>query len=238
MNLLDRRGFLMACLAQAITLSAHASPKLREWVRAQDDLARKLHANPESGIDWMRGVEALSAEVDLDELLRAIDFATIERDFRFTTDGGTKKMIRVGSQIFGAAIFGLEKGRSITPHGHRNMASAHLLIAGNVRVRNFDRVADEPEHLVLRPTVDQTIGRGVVSTMTTQRNNIHWFTALTDRAFTLDVVVSDLKPGDKSFYIDLVDPRGGTKRGDGTIRAPRIDWKTSVRLYDSPHATN
>lgn len=233
--MIDRRGFLIALLAHTIAarnlLAANASPHLRDWLAAHEELSRKLHASPNDGIAWMRGVETLSSHVDLDELLKAIDFAKIEREFQFTSDGGTKHQLRLGTKMIGVAIFGLEKGRSITPHGHRNMASAHLVIAGKLRARNFDRLADEPEHLILKPTVDATIGRGAVSTMSTQRNNIHWFTALTDRAFTLDVVVSDLKEGDKSFYIDLVDPQGGAKRGDGTIRAPRIDWKTSVRLY-------
>jgi hypothetical protein len=67
--------------------------------------------------------------------------------------------------------------------------------------------------------------------MSSQRNNIHWFTAVTERAFTLDVVVDGLTAGDKPYYIDLVDPAGGIRRGDGTVRAKRIDWKTSVRLY-------
>jgi hypothetical protein len=233
--MIDRRGFLIALLAHTIAarnlLAANASPALRDWIAAHEHLAKKLHADPDNGPAWMRVVEELSSRIDLDELLQAIDFAKIERELRFTSDGGTKHPLRLGTTMIGVAIFGLEKGRSITPHGHRNMASAHLVIAGKLRARNFDRLADEPEHLILQPTVDATIGRGAVSTMSTQRNNIHWFTALTDRAFTLDVVVSDLKEGDKSFYIDLVDPNGGTKRGDGTIRAPRIDWKTSVRLY-------
>jgi hypothetical protein len=111
------------------------------------------------------------------------------------------------------------------------MVSAHLVLSGKLRVRSFDRLADEPEHLLIRPTVDATIAPGACSTMSAQRNNIHWFTALTGRAFTLDVVVSDLVAGDEPFHIDLIDPDGGTKLGDGTIRAPRIDWKTSVRKY-------
>jgi hypothetical protein len=105
------------------------------------------------------------------------------------------------------------------------------VLEGRLRARNFDRLADEPEHLLLRPAVDATIAPGACSTMSTERNNIHWFTALTDRAFTLDVVVSDLVEGAPSYAIDLVDPDGGTRRGDGTIRAPRIDWKTSLRKY-------
>jgi len=235
MTLLDRRGFLVALLAQTVAsrklLGANASTQLRSWLDAHEHAAKQLHASPEQGDAWQRQVEELSSHVDLDELLAAIDFAKIEREFAFTQDGGTKHSLRLGTQLIGVAIFGLERGRSITPHGHRNMASAHLVIGGKLRARNFDRVHDEESHLILRPTVDATIGRGAVSTMSTQRNNIHWFTALTGRAFTLDVVVSDLKEGDKSYYIDLVDPAGGTKRGDGTIRAPRIDWKTSVRLY-------
>ena len=235
--MIHRREFLVALLAHAVAarnlLAAKPSPHLREWLAAHEELAQKLHASPGDGIAWQRGVESLSGAVDLDELLRAIDFAKIERELRFTSDGGNKQTLRLGDKqlSFGTAVFGLERGRSITPHGHRNMVSAHLVIGGKLRARNFDRVADEPEHLILTPTVDATIEPGDVSTMSAQRNNIHWFTALTDRAFTLDVVVSGLHPEGEPFHIDLVDPNGGTRRGDGTIRAPRIDWKTSVRLY-------
>lgn len=233
--MIHRRGFLLALLAQTIAardlFAARRSTRLDEWIRAHEELARKLHASPASGGWWQAEVEKLSSEVEMDELLRAIDFAKIEPEFKFTTDGGTKHSLRLGNRTIGTAIFGLEKGRSITPHGHRNMASAHLLLSGRLRTRTFDRVADEPEHLILRPAVDATIAPGECSTMSRQRNNIHWFTALTDRAFTLDVVVDGLAPGDKPYHIDLVDPRGSTKRGDGTLRAPRIDWKTSVRLY-------
>jgi hypothetical protein len=229
--MIDRRGFLVALLAQTVftgrLLAAGAPKRLHEWVRAHDELSRKLRTSPAGGIQWMRGVEELSAAVDLDEVLRAIDFPKIEREFE-----GIKHSLRVpGQGRFGVAIFRIDAKHPITPHGHRNMASAHLLIDGKVRVRNFDRVADEPEHLILRPTVDTAISRGAVSTMSSQRNNIHWFTALTERAFTLDVVVDGLAEGDEPYYIDLVDPAGGTRRGDGTIRATRIDWKTSVRLY-------
>jgi PCO_ADO len=229
--MIGRRAFLYALLAQSLAsrrvFAAGASKRFQDWIRTHEQLAVELHQSPQSGARWQREVEALSQSIELDEIRRGIDFAKLERGFR-----GTKQSLRLGPNLmFGAAIFLIDRKHAITPHGHRNMTSAHLLLDGKLRVRNFDRVSDEPNHLILRPTVDATIEPGACSTMSTQRNNIHWFTALTERAFTLDVVVSDLKPGDKSYYIDLVDPRGGTKRGDGTIRAPRIDWKTSVRLY-------
>jgi hypothetical protein len=186
-----------------------------------------------TGAAWQHNVEELARQIELEELLRAIDFARLERDFRFTTDGGTKQFVKLpGSDlVFGAAIFGLEKNKAITPHGHRHMASAHMVISGSLHVRNYDRIADEPEHLILRPTVDERIGVGDVSTMSSDRNNIHWFTAKSDRAFTLDVVVDGLTPNAPAYRIDLVDPRGGEKLGNGDIRARRIEWEESVRLY-------
>ncbi len=231
------RREMMALLAQAIAsrqlLARNASRKLDDWVRAHDDLARKLHAKSIGGAQWQRNVEELSASIELAEILRGIDFAKLERDFRFTTDGGTKQVLRVSDQrlMFGAAIFGLEKNKAITPHGHRHMVSAHLVLSGSLRVRNFDRIADEETHLTLRPTVDDVIAPGACSTMSTERNNVHWFVAKTARAFTLDAVVSDLTEGARSYAIDLVDPRGGTKLPNGDVRAPRIAWKESVRLY-------
>lgn len=236
---MDRRDFigraLLALLAQTIAsrrlLARGASRVLADWIRAHEDLAQKLHADAITGAKWQRDVEELSSRVSLDEILRGIDFAKLERDFRFTTDGGTKQSLRLGTKHFGAAIFGLEKRKSITPHGHRHMVSAHLVLSGKLHVRNFDRVADEEQHLILRPTVDGLIAPGAVSTMSTERNNVHWFTAMTARAFTLDAVVSDLDSGQPSFVIDLVHPRGGTRLRNGDLRAPRIDWKESVRLY-------
>lgn len=187
-----------------------------------------------TGAAWQYNVEELAKQIDRDELLRAIDFEKLERDFKFTHDGGTKQFVTLPSGeklVFGAAIFGLEKNKAITPHGHRHMASAHMVIAGRLHARTFDRIADEPKHLVIRPATDEMIGIGDVSTMSSDRNNIHWFTAKTDRAFTLDVVVDGLTPNAPGYVIDLVDPRGGEKLGNGDIRAPLIEWKDSVRLY-------
>lgn len=237
---MNRRDFILALLAQTLAarnlLASKRSLRVAEWVAAQNDLGRRLRSGAIGGAAWQRGVEELADAVDLDELLRAIDFAALERGFKFTHDGGTKQFVRVpqpdGAElVFATAVFGLERRKSITPHGHQHMVSAHMVLDGRLRVRNFDRVADEKTHLVIRPTVDGEITRGAISSMSSERNNIHWFTALTDRAFTFDVIMDGLTPGQKQFVIDLVDPRGGTRLGSGDIRAPRIDWKTSVRLY-------
>jgi hypothetical protein len=241
---MNRRDFMstvtLALLAETLAsrnlLASKRSIPIAMWVAAQNDLGRRLRDGAIGGADWQRGVEELAAAVDLDELLRAIDFAALERDFKFTHDGGTKQFVRVPHPdgmdlVFGTALFGLEKRKSITPHGHQHMVSAHMVLDGKLHVRNFDRIGDEQTHLVIRPTIDDVIARGAISSMSSERNNIHWFTGLTDRAFTFDVIMDGLTGGQKPFVIDLVDPRGGTYLGNGDIRAPRIDWETSVRLY-------
>lgn len=238
---MDRRDFIgslsLALLAQIAgsrrLLAERVTRSVEEWVDAQQHIAKSLKAGTMTGAAWQYNVEELARQIELEEVLRAIDFEKLERDFRFTSDGGTKQFIKLpGSNlVFGAAIFGLERNKAITPHGHRHMASAHMVLDGRLHVRNFDRVADEERHLVIRPTVDETIGAGAVSTMSSDRNNVHWFTAKTARAFTLDVIVDSLTPDAPGYEIDLVDPRGGEKLGNGDIRARRIVWEESVRLY-------
>ncbi|HEY0139937.1 MAG TPA: hypothetical protein VGF48_03520 [Thermoanaerobaculia bacterium] len=247
---MDRRDFIgsvsLALFAQIIgtrhLLAERVTRSVGEWVDAQQHIAKSLKAGTMTGAAWQYNVEELARQIELEELLRAINFAKLERDFKFTSDGGTKQFVQLprpdGTKlVYGAAIFGLEKNKAITPHGHRHMASAHMVISGSLHVRNYDRIADEPQHLVIRPTVDETIGVGAVSTMSSDRNNIHWFTAKTDRAFTLDVIVDSLTPNAPGYKIDLVDPRGGEKLGNGDIRARLIEWEESVRLYASEPAS-
>ena len=61
---------------------------------------------------------------------------------------------------------------------------------------------------------------------------MHWFVATTDTAFTFDAVVDNLDPSmGQPYFIDLVDPSGAEKLTDGTLRARRIGWDESLRLY-------
>jgi hypothetical protein len=73
---------------------------------------------------------------------------------------------------------------------------------------------------------------GETSTMSSERQNIHWFVAEADNSATLDVIIDNLDPqAPEPYVIDLVDPAGGARLGDATIRAPRISWGQSVAKY-------
>lgn len=132
---------------------------------------------------------------------------------------------------FGAALFDFEPHNVITPHGHKNMASAHLVVDGRFRVRNYDRVRDEGEAMVIRPTRDYVARVGEVSTMTSARNNIHWFVPQGGRATTFDVILSGLDPSQADYEIRAVDPLGGQVLEDGSIVAPIMDFAASSARY-------
>ena len=52
------------------------------------------------------------------------------------------------------------------------------------------------------------------------------------RGPAVDVVVDNLDPArGRPHFIDLVDPAGAEKLPDGTLRARRIGWDESLRLY-------
>jgi hypothetical protein len=238
-------GLFAAISVYALVEAAHAAKALsgtssidaRRWMAEQQQIAAELKAGTLSPGAWQSGVESLARAVDLQDLLKQTDFDRLKASFDFKDGMPSKRRVRftkdqaVPALTYGLAFFGFRRGDVITPHGHRNMVSAHMVAAGAFRVRNFDRVRDEPSALIVRPTVDARMAGGAVSTMSSQKNNIHWFVAEEDDSATLDVIIDALQPGMDDYTIDLLDPLGGENLGDGTIRAPFINWEQSVAKY-------
>ena len=130
-------------------------------------------------------------------------------------------------------LFQFDRTSVITPHGHRGMQSAHLVVQGNLRARTYDRVGELPGALVLRPAADRRQDAGEVSSIGPARENVHWFVPLGERAATFDVLVTGLEPGGPDDQVQPVDPLGGTDLGDGTLRAPLLHFEESARRYAS-----
>jgi hypothetical protein len=218
-------------------LAASAAMNGRRWMEEQQQIAADLKARKLTPAGWQEAVERLASAVDLPDLLAQTDFDRLKASFDFKDGMPSKRTARRPGDggappiSYALAFFGFRRGQVITPHGHRNMVSAHMVAAGAFRVRNFDRIRDEPGALVIRPTVDARMLTGGVSTMSSQRNNIHWFVAEQDESATIDVIIDGLELGRDAYAIDLVDPEGGQRLGDGTIRAPLIDWDASVAKY-------
>ena len=117
------------------------------------------------------------------------------------------------------------------PHGHNNMATAFLILKGDLRGRHYDRVRDEPEHMIIKPTIDRKFGPGECSTVSDYKDNVHWFQALTEPAFIFNLHVLDVNPsGAQATGRVYVDPQGESIAG-GLTRARLIGYKEANQLY-------
>jgi hypothetical protein len=245
----DRREAIAAFLSSFVLVAlarearAGATPqgdRVRRWIEGQQDIAEGLAHGRLTGRQWALEVERLAGEIDVAELMAAVDRSEIrtagapfhndpqKRFVRFLDETGRPRRL-----AYGAALFDFAPHNVVTPHGHRNMVSAHLVVAGRFRVRNFDRLGDEPGAMRLRPTRDYVAGPGEVSTMCSERDNIHWFVPKGGPARTFDVLVSGLDPGQPDHLVEAVDPVRARRSEDGSLVAPIIDFATSSRLYTS-----
>jgi hypothetical protein len=243
---LTRRGLLPAFALYAFAGEARAAKLVRRtgpgrWIDRQSEIARSLARGEITPLAWTREVERLAGEIDPAELMAAVRGARITVGDRFGNDP-QKRTVRFVDATgaprrlgYGAALFAFEPHNVITPHGHRHMVSAHLVVEGRLRVRNFDRLRDAPGAMIVRPTKDYVARVGEVSTMCGQRDNIHWFVPVGGRAATFDVVVSGLDAGRPDYEITAIDPLGGRQLVDGAVVAPVMDFGASSKKYTARH---
>ena len=210
----------------------------QRWLRRHDEIARALARGEITPAQWQAEVESLAARIDPAQVIAETKHAVLRKAGR----GGDNDPVRhvlhfhdehgaLRSFAFGAVLFAFDAENVITPHAHRNMVSAHMVVEGEFRVRNFDRVRDEDGAVVIRPTRDAVMRLGEVSTMSTTHDNVHWFVPRSARATTFDVIVDGLGGVRPRYVIEPVDPVRGTALPDGTIRAPYLTFAESTRFY-------
>lgn len=246
----SRRAFLEGGLASLVTVSfletlvaseavpPAIAPILAGWLRGLHRLSADLRGGAIEQPVWQREVETLLNRVPLTDLLRLIDFERMVKSVELPDDRATTRD-PVFPPLEGLAgrvphirrVFLLRRDRAIVPHGHRNMVSGHLVIHGRMRVRHYERVRDEPEHLILRPTIDRESRPASATTVSDHKDNVHWLVATSAMAATFDVIVPGLDPGRPTEFMDFVDPRRGEPLGDGAIRAPRLGPDEAFARY-------
>jgi hypothetical protein len=233
-------GFAVFALLReaAATVVAGARAPAGRWIARQDDLARALARRKITQVEWHDQVNTLAREVDLGELGYEIRRARtrpagdtfghdpLKRFITFLDED--EKPLRLA---YGAALFSFDKTSVITPHAHRHMASAHMVLDGKVRIRTFDRIADEDGAILILPTGDEVAEAGHAAAMTTDKDNVHWFVARTPHATTFDVIVDGLDPGQDRYVIQPLDPLAGEHLSDSTIRAPLLTFEESSKRY-------
>ncbi len=212
----------------------------RSWIAGHEDLARGLRQGSVSRLAWQQEVVRLAGEVDVEQLLAEVRASRLRDKGRpFLRDPqrhNVSFLDEAGNRVkfaYTVALFSFGPQNVIAPHAHKHMVSAHLVVEGRVRIRTFDRLAEEDGALIIRPTGDHIAGVGETAAMTSARDNIHWFAPRSERAATLDIIISGLDPGRPAHDIAPVDPLGGERREDGSIRAPLLSVAESMRRYSA-----
>lgn len=229
---------VLALVREARAVEGPAPITVKRWIGDQQEIAEALAAGQMKGRQWAQNVRELAAAVDVGELMAHVRKSRItpagtpfhndprKRFVRFLDDQGQPRRL-----AYGAALFDFAPTNVVTPHGHKHMVSAHMVVEGRFRVRNFDRVGDEDGAMLLRPTKDYVAEVGQVSTMCSDEDNVHWFVPQGGRATTFDVIISGLDAGAPDHVIQAVDPLRAKRRRDGTLATPIISFDESSRLY-------
>ena len=236
-----RRDFLEGSLSSLVTLAfldsvvrAHGaapaiSPILESWLRGLHAHSADLHGGAIAAAAWQREVQSLLERVPLEDLMSFIELEDLMKTVALPDDRATARdpvfpplegLAPIGSYI--RRVFLMQKGRAIVPHGHRNMVSGHLVMHGGVHVRHYERLADEPGYMIVKPTIDRESTPGMATTVSDEKDNVHWLTATTDIACTFDVIVVDLDPSRPTEFMDFIDPRAAEPHEGGALRAPRL----------------
>jgi hypothetical protein len=247
---LTRREFSQQALGSLLTYSlletlcAHNAfadnvrPTTVKWLADVNELGRQVRGQKLPAVAWQEQIEKLFSQVNLPELLELIDFDRLTHGIKMVDRGALSLSFKFPKveglpteYVFGKQIFALKQGRSVVPHGHNNMATAFLILKGNLRGRHYDRLEDLPDAYIIKPTIDRKFTPGECSTVSDHKDNVHWFEALTEPAFIFNIHVLNVTPG-------LGQPTGrvylnplGEKLAGGKIKAPHIDYHSSVKLF-------
>jgi hypothetical protein len=246
----SRRQFTRQSLGSLLTFSLletlytrdlfadEIKPLAAAWLAELNQASQDVKGQPLKQVQWQEKIEALNNKIDLADLMKFLDFEKLIRDVPFAERGERSlrpKLPKVEGLptdlVFGHQIFALKKDRSVVPHGHNNLASSFLILKGDFHGRHFDKLEDEGDSMIIKPTIDRTFSPGEYSTVSDFRDNVHWFTATSDTAFIFNIHVLNLQTGNGRrggrVYIDP----NGEKLSDGRIRAAKLKSSEAFRRF-------
>ena len=228
---------LLETLFECDALADKVEPVIVRWLNDINQLGFDLKEKKLAQVDWQKKVEELFSRVELSELLTLIDFQRVTRNLKLKDNGARslrfdfRQLEGVPEKLaYGKQIFALKKGRSVVPHGHNNMATAFLILKGRFHGRHYDRVQDEKDHLIIRPTIDDKFGPGGCTTVSDYKDNVHWFQSESEPAFIFNIHVLGVGEGVKRTGRVYVDPFGEKLKG-GLIRAKRLNDDQAHEMY-------
>ncbi len=193
---------LIETLFQHDAFAAPVKPVITKWMGELNTLSKELKADRKlKDTEFQTKLEELYKRVELAELLKLLDLDRVARTAKLPDNGARSVGIDLSKVeglperlYFGKQIFGMKKGRSVVPHGHRNMCTGFIILKGTFAGKHYDRVEDRPKHYLIRPTIDRAFKAGEFSTVSDHKDNIHWFKATSDESFLFNIHVIGYDP--------------------------------------------
>jgi hypothetical protein len=229
---------LAKSLSDATALAAPLRPVVRPWVVEMERATKAMRSGSISQKAWQQGIEELLARVSLDDLLRAIDYDVLMKRAIFQPVHETVLDVDLGERqgikdelSFNPYFYAMKRGTNIVPHGHKNMATMHMVLSGEAQAIHYDRVGEDGHHLMIKPVSDRLAKAGDASTVSDERTNIHWFKTVSERVFMFNIGVFGLDSTKSITGREYVDPLRGEREGNGVIRARRLTHEQAYKLY-------
>jgi hypothetical protein len=228
---------LLDMLLSRDALGAETKALASKWIKDLNDLSQDVRGKKFSQVEWQKKVDELFEHIDLADALKFLDFDKLTAHIKYRDQGELSLKAKLPqveglptNLVFGHQVFALTKDRSVVPHGHNNMATAFLILKGTFRGRHYDRLEDDGQHMIIRPTLDRAFAAGEHSTVSDYKDNVHWFTATSDQAFIFNIHIMNVDPDIKNTGRVYIDP-AGEKLSDNRIRAKRVSAGEVYKLY-------
>jgi hypothetical protein len=211
----------------------------KKWLSDLEAMSHDLKDRKLKATEWQSKVEQLFTAVDVAEFLKFIDFDKLTANIKYPSSGEKSLRAKIPqveglptNYVFGHQVFALGKGRSVVPHGHNNMATAFLILKGDFHGRLYDRLDDpDNDHMIIRPTTDRKFGLGEASTISDDKDNVHWFQAETEGSYIFNIHVMNVTPNfPRPTGRVYVDPNG-EKLSDGRLRCRKVGSEEIYKLY-------
>jgi hypothetical protein len=219
-------------------LADEIKPVINKWMVDLAELCKDVKEQRIKDIDFQAKLEDLYKKVDLLELVKLVDLDRMEKNVKYPELGAanlgvdlTKVEGLPQKLVFGKQIFAMRKGRSVVPHGHDNMCTGFIVLRGDFIGKHFERVEDNADHYLIKPTIDRKFKPGECSTISDHKDNVHWFKAETDTGFIFNIHVMGYDPENKKTAARVyVDPEG-EKTKSGLIVAKKISSAECHKKY-------
>lgn len=231
---------LMDSLFASSAIGKEIKPITDHWAIKLNEFCSDLRTDSLTALQWQQKIQELYSKVELEDILKFIDFKNLIKGFEYPDLGVSTKPVKFprleglpGKTIFVKKIFGMQKDRAVIPHGHSNMASAHLVLNGEMHLRHYEKINQDGRNLIIKPTIDRIAKVGDSSSISDEKDNVHWFIANTASAFTLDVIMLDLN--NKSYDIHNLDIYESEDLKNGTLKVPILDVKEALKKYGKQH---